>query len=152
MRRRSSEATRRRRGAQRAAAPRVRGVVLLEVLIALAILILGMAAVGMQVNVGLRVANNSEIATRAVMLAQSKLAELDAGIVQLVPNEELEGDFGGRPAGLRVEISPSHPGFPNGWCLRHYGFLGVNYPGLDTLRLDPHRSLRLKYRVTVYDR
>ncbi|HOW19672.1 MAG TPA: hypothetical protein PLC79_11590, partial [Phycisphaerae bacterium] len=69
-------------------------MVLLEVLIALAILILGMAAVGMQVNVGLRVANNSEIATRAVMLAESKLAELDAGIVQLVPNEELEGDFG----------------------------------------------------------
>jgi len=94
MRRRSSEATRRQRGARRAVAPRVRGVVLLEVLIALAILILGMAAVGMQVNVGLRVANNSEIATRAVMLAQSKLAELDAGIVQLVPNEELEGDFG----------------------------------------------------------
>jgi len=68
------------------------------------------------------------------------------------PWAELEGDFGGRPAGLRVEISPSHPGFPNGWCLRHYGFLGVNYPGLDTLRLDPHRPLRLKYRVTVYDR
>lgn len=71
-----------------------RGVVLLEVIVALAILILGMAAVGMQVNVGLRIANNSEVATKAVMLARSKTAELDSGLMQLVPNEELEGDFG----------------------------------------------------------
>lgn len=68
------------------------------------------------------------------------------------PWAELEGDFGGRRAGLRIEIAPTHPGFPNGWCLRHYGFLGVNYPGLQVLRLEPGRPLRLNYRVTVYDR
>jgi hypothetical protein len=94
VKRRSNEVTERRRGVRRTLSSCARGVVLLEVLIALAILILGMAAVGMQVNVGLRVANNSEVATRAVMLAESKMAELDAGIVQITPNQELEGDFG----------------------------------------------------------
>lgn len=68
------------------------------------------------------------------------------------PWAELEGDFGGRRAGVRIEIDRSHPGFPNGWCLRHYGFLGVNYPGLRSLALAPGRPLVLKYRMTVFDR
>jgi hypothetical protein len=62
---------------------------------------------------------------------------------------ELEALFEGRRAGARVTIDRSHPGFPNGWCLRHYGFLGVNYPGLDSYTLAPGRPLVLKYRVTV---
>jgi len=63
---------------------------------------------------------------------------------------ELEALFEGRRAGARITIDRSHPGFPNGWCLRHYGFLGVNYPGLATYTLAPARPLVLKYRVTVY--
>lgn len=66
------------------------------------------------------------------------------------PWAELEGVFAGRRAGARVTIDPSHPGYPNGWCLRHYGFLGVNYPGLEALTLAPGQPLTLKYRVTVY--
>lgn len=66
------------------------------------------------------------------------------------PWAELEGVFAGRRAGARVTIDPGHPGYPNGWCLRHYGFLGVNYPGLKSLTLAPGRPLTLKYRVTVY--
>jgi hypothetical protein len=68
--------------------------VLLEVLVALAILILGMAAVGMQVNVGLKVATDTQVATRAVQLADTKWSELDAGVQEWNPNEEMEGDFG----------------------------------------------------------
>jgi hypothetical protein len=70
----------------------------------------------------------------------------------LVPHPwaELEGKFEGHRAGARIEIDPSNPDFPNGWCLRHYGFLGVNFPGLEPYVLEPGRPLRLKYRVTVY--
>lgn len=68
------------------------------------------------------------------------------------PWAELEGDFSGRRAAVRIEIDPSHPGYPNGWCLRHYGFLGVNYPGLESLRLEQGAQLVLSYRVTVSDR
>ena len=49
-------------------ADRARGAVLLEVLLALALLILGMAAVGGQINVGLKVAQNTEIANWAMVV------------------------------------------------------------------------------------
>jgi len=68
------------------------------------------------------------------------------------PWAELEGDFGGRRAAVRIEIAPSNPGYPNGWCIRHYGFLGVNFPGLEALRLEPGQAFELGYRVVVSDR
>ena len=63
---------------------------------------------------------------------------------------ELEALFEGRRAGARITIDRANPGFPDGWCLRHYGFLGVNYPGLATYTLAPARPLVMKYRVTLY--
>jgi len=63
----------------------------------------------------------------------------------------LEAVFAGRRASLRIDIDPAHPGFPNGWCLRHYGFLGVNFPGLISYRLEPGRPLELRYKVTLSD-
>jgi hypothetical protein len=68
------------------------------------------------------------------------------------PWAQLEALFQGRPAGLRVDVDPSNAGAPNGWCLRHYGYLGVNFPGLATYRLEPGVPYKLKYKVTVFDR
>lgn len=59
---------------------------------------------------------------------------------------ELEGSFGGKRAGARVELDK-----PEGWCLRHYGFLGVNYPGLQPVTLAPGKPLALKYRIRIYN-
>jgi len=56
---------------------------------------------------------------------------------------------GGKRAALRIDDSSSNPGFPNGWCLRNYGFLGVNYPGLSALKLEKGKPLTLSYTVTV---
>jgi type 1 glutamine amidotransferase len=69
----------------------------------------------------------------------------------LIPKQwaELTGDFGGKRAGARITIDPSNPGSPNGWCLRHYGFLGVDFPGLQPYRLDTKVPLVLKFRVTL---
>jgi type 1 glutamine amidotransferase len=65
------------------------------------------------------------------------------------PWAELAGDFGGKPAAARITIDPSNPGAPNGWCLRHYGFLGVEFPGLQSYRLASDRPLVLKFRVSL---
>jgi hypothetical protein len=65
---------------------------------------------------------------------------------------ELEGDFGGSRAGVRVEIDPRNPGFPNGWCLRHYGYLGANFPGLQKYTIQPGKPLTLRYTVTAFSR
>jgi uncharacterized protein len=62
---------------------------------------------------------------------------------------ELSGDFAGKEATTRVAIDPSNPGAPNGWCLRHYGFLGVEYPGLDAVHLSGGKPLVMKFRVSL---
>lgn len=97
-----SDRTTKRRGGRP-----VDGVVLLEVVIALAILILGMAAVGMQMGIGMRVASDSETATRAVLLAKSTLARLDSGEIPIVPNDEREEDFKEYPGwAYRLYVDP----------------------------------------------
>lgn len=68
-----------------------------------------------------------------------------------LPWAELAGTYQGKRAVVRISQDPSNPGYPNGWCLRNYGFLGANYPGLDQVRLEPGKPLTLKYRVTVSD-
>jgi hypothetical protein len=74
---------------------------------------------------------------------------VEAKDTNMTPHEwaRLEGTFEGRRTGLSIAIDHANPGFPNGWCLRHYGFLGVNYPGLDSFVLHPGQPLELKYRV-----
>jgi type 1 glutamine amidotransferase len=65
------------------------------------------------------------------------------------PWAELAGDFAGKQASARITIDPSNAGAPNGWCLRHYGFLGVDFPGLGSYHLDAAKPLVMKFRVTV---
>jgi hypothetical protein len=79
----------------------------------------------------------------------------DAGVeakdTDMVPHPwaELEANYGGKKATLRIAQSKDNPGYPAGWCLRKYGFLGVNYPGLEPLRLIPGKPLTTRYEVTV---
>ncbi|MCW5978314.1 MAG: PmoA family protein [Bryobacteraceae bacterium] len=63
---------------------------------------------------------------------------------------QLEAEFAGHPAGLRIDIDPLTPGYPNGWCLRHYGFLGANFPGLESYTLEPGEPLEMRFKVTVF--
>lgn len=87
---------------------------------------------------------------------EATVIETEAGIekadTNLVPHPwaQLTATFQGRRAGARIAIDPSNPGAPNGWCLRHYGYLGVDFPGLATYTLRPGAPLRLKYRVTLF--
>lgn len=53
-------------------------------------------------------------------------------------------------SGVAVFIHPGNPGYPNGWTLRHYGFLGVAWPGLETVSLAPGESFSLQYRVWIH--
>ncbi len=75
----------------------------------------------------------------------------DAPDSDLRPNgwAELWGEYNGKPAGARITVDPSTPGYPNGWCLRHYGFLGADYPGLKPVALAHDRDMVMKYRVLL---
>lgn len=65
------------------------------------------------------------------------------------PWAELAANFAGKPASARITIDPANPGAPNGWCLRHYGFLGVDFPGLGAYQLEADKPLVMKFRVTL---
>ncbi len=87
-----------------------RGVMLLEVIVALGILVFGLAMVGLQINSGLQVAQKNRLYTQAAMLVDSKLDEVEAGVVQPdLIEQEVKGDFGILYPGYtwRVEIHPT---------------------------------------------
>jgi len=62
------------------------------------------------------------------------------------------GRFAGaeQMAGVALFPDPGNPGAPNGWCLRHYGYIGVGWPGLGSYTLQAGRPLVLRYRVWVH--
>ncbi|MGQ9732559.1 MAG: PmoA family protein [Candidatus Zipacnadales bacterium] len=69
-----------------------------------------------------------------------------------VPWADLSARFPGpdRMSGVAIFIDAENPGFPNGWCLRDYGFLGVNWPGLESVTLEPGSPVTLKYRLWIH--
>ncbi|MEO8656886.1 MAG: DUF6807 family protein [Bryobacteraceae bacterium] len=69
--------------------------------------------------------------------------------MQRLPWAELAATYQGKRAATRITQDSSNAGYPHGWCLRNYGFLGSNYPGLDQLVLAPGKPFTLKYRVTL---
>jgi hypothetical protein len=87
-----------------------RGAMLLEVIVSMGLLLFGMVMVGLQINAGLDAARQADIRTRAVMLADSRFAELDSGALVLDELEtEIDGDFGIRRQGEPAEVP--YPGY-----------------------------------------
>jgi len=83
------------------------GAVLLEVVGSLGLLVFGMAMVGLQVRAGLDAARETNLGTRALMLTDTILAELDAGaIIPDTTDDEVKGDFGVKAPGYtwRIQI------------------------------------------------
>jgi len=53
-------------------------------------------------------------------------------------------------SGAAIFIDQSHPGFPNSWLLREYGYIGLTWPGLDLFTLEPGKPLHLRYRLWIH--
>lgn len=87
--------------------------------------------------------------TETILRTDAGVEPKDSDMVKH-PWAELEGVFAGHRAGLRVEDGKENPEWPNGWCLRHYGYVAANYPGLKTITLVAGKPLVLTYRVTVF--
>ncbi len=60
--------------------------------------------------------------------------------------------FGGRQAfsGAAIFEEPGNPGTPNGWTLRPYGYIGLNWPGLQPYVLQPGQPIRERYRLWLH--
>jgi len=74
---------------------RAPGFVLLEVVLAVALLLIGLTVIGGQVSQSLDSSHRSENLTRVMLLTESKLAELDSGLVDFSQEADnvVEGDF-----------------------------------------------------------
>jgi hypothetical protein len=70
-----------------------------------------------------------------------------------LPWADETGNFGGATAlsGAAIFQHSGNPRFPAGWCLRHYGFIGVSWPGVEIIHLEPGKALTLRFRVWVHD-
>ncbi len=53
-------------------------------------------------------------------------------------------------AGAAVFVHPDNRWKPKGWTIRHYGFLGPSWPGMETYTLEPGAPVTLRYRVYVH--
>jgi hypothetical protein len=69
------------------------------------------------------------------------------------PWADESGKFAGSGllSGAAIFQHPSNPGCPAGWCLRDYGFIGVSWPGVEIINLEPGKTLTLRFRVWVHD-
>lgn len=81
---------------------------LLEVVISIGLLVLGLAVIGAQFQNSYVTAHENDRTVRALMLAESKLAELDTGLI--LPEELIEEDFGYvfPEYAWRMRIEPTH--------------------------------------------
>jgi hypothetical protein len=74
-----------------------RAYVMLETVIATGMLIVGLAVIGAQLQESSKAVYTMRLKTRAVMLAEMQLAQLDLGLIKLDSIDEVqEGDFGSR--------------------------------------------------------
>jgi Tfp pilus assembly protein PilV len=92
---------------RRPAGARRRGLSLIEILLALAIFIMSLAAIGLLINMGTDFGNEARLNTTAARLAQSKLAELEAGVLELT---EVNGAFEGSDAGWQWTLTAEQQG------------------------------------------
>jgi hypothetical protein len=54
-------------------------------------------------------------------------------------------------AGIAIFQHSDNPDFPAGWTLRHYGFLGVAWPGMNKVELEPGNPVHMRFRIWVHD-
>jgi hypothetical protein len=53
-------------------------------------------------------------------------------------------------SGAALLLDRSHPHIPPTWITRHYGCLGVGWPGIEPVTLEPGQPVRCRYRVLIH--
>jgi hypothetical protein len=56
----------------------------------------------------------------------------------------------GHTCGVTIMQAASNPDAPSEWCLRHYGFLGVSWPGLTPVTLPANKPVTLAFRIVIH--
>ena len=56
----------------------------------------------------------------------------------------------GQFSGATILQHPGNPGAPAEWCIRHYGFLGVSWPGLHRITLEADKVVTFRFRIWLH--
>jgi hypothetical protein len=56
----------------------------------------------------------------------------------------------GHTCGVTIMQAESNPDAPSEWCLRHYGFLGVSWPGLTPVTLPADKPVTMAFRIVIH--
>jgi hypothetical protein len=98
-------------------------------------------------GLSLRFAPRQETAITTVDGLQAK----DLNLTRLAWADLTAKFEGGRgPSGAAIFVERGHPGYPPTWITRHYGFLGVGWPGTEPATLQPGKTIHCKYRIWIH--
>jgi hypothetical protein len=88
----------------------------------------------------------------ATVIRSEKGVNAKDGVNEVHTWTQVEGSFGGKPAGGRVIDDPSNPNYPNnGWLMRHgFGALNPSWPALNPVTLEAGKPVTLRYTVMLY--
>jgi hypothetical protein len=65
---------------------------------------------------------------------------------------DLSGRFaaGQDQSGVALFVAPDHPDYPPTWITRHYGFLGVGWPGEAPFTIHPGKTTTCRYALWIH--
>ncbi|MEP0843421.1 MAG: hypothetical protein HRF43_12025, partial [Phycisphaerae bacterium] len=125
-------------------------------IVSLGLLVFGMVAVGYQINTSLSLAAATNLRTRALMLVDSKMADLDAGVLSFsMLGQEVRGHFGMMYPGFTWRLRGKPAEMPNLYLVvleigynEARGLEQIDQPELDIDIEDPGTQiLRTAYRL-----
>ncbi len=87
----------------------------------------------------------------SIVITTNEGQQQDSNLVPF-PWGDFSAKFRGRDtmSGLSIFVDENHWGFPPGWTLRHYGFLGVAWPGHKSVELPKEDSFEVNYRIWIH--
>ena len=95
---------------------------------------------------------NFRFAPRRETQIYSNLGKEEDSDLKELPWADQSAKFGDNNyfSGLSIFQQKENNNHPAGWCLRHYGFLGVAWPGVERYNMKPGETLSLSFRIWIH--
>lgn len=95
---------------------------------------------------------NFRFAPREETVITSQFGVEEDSDLKKLPWADESAKFGGNDtfSGVSIFQHAKNKNFPAGWCLRHYGFLGVAWPGVERYNMNLGDKLTLSFRILIH--
>lgn len=95
---------------------------------------------------------NFRFAPRTETQIFSNLGKEEDSDLKKLPWADQSAKFGDNNyfSGVSIFQNETNENYPAGWCIRHYGFLGVAWPGVNRYMMNPGEKLSLSFRIWIH--